>query len=183
MTNVASPIICRSALAIGAQRGVASFANTSGIGCAQPTISDRWCDTRVPGPSVDESVSMRSMVPTNCTMSNVPDGSNGSGSNGWLVCHSACRKRGPAGGERQKVALVPALLAGDGLRGAVHARAAGGVVGRGIVPQGFMKMLQHRMQPVAKVSFVDVGGQFVGFLQTQLAQRKKAVGAVPQVGV
>ncbi|WP_265304617.1 hypothetical protein [Verminephrobacter eiseniae] len=51
-TSVASPIICRSALAIEAHRGVASLANTLGIGCAmrlalrsdgcaQPTTSDR----------------------------------------------------------------------------------------------------------------------------------------------
>ncbi|WP_265658046.1 hypothetical protein [Verminephrobacter eiseniae] len=51
-TGVASPIICRSALAIEAHRGVASLANTLGIGCAlrlalrsdggaQPTTSDR----------------------------------------------------------------------------------------------------------------------------------------------
>ncbi|WP_265701674.1 hypothetical protein [Verminephrobacter eiseniae] len=50
--SVASPIICRSALAIEAHRGVASLANTLGIGCAmrlalrsdgcaQPTTSDR----------------------------------------------------------------------------------------------------------------------------------------------
>ncbi|WP_265657977.1 hypothetical protein [Verminephrobacter eiseniae] len=50
--RVASPIICRSALAIEAHRGVASLANTLGIGCAmrlalrsdgcaQPTTSDR----------------------------------------------------------------------------------------------------------------------------------------------
>ncbi|WP_265701702.1 hypothetical protein [Verminephrobacter eiseniae] len=50
-SSVASPIICRSALAIEAQRGVASLANTLGIGCAmrlalrsdgcaQPTTSD-----------------------------------------------------------------------------------------------------------------------------------------------
>ncbi|WP_265685688.1 hypothetical protein [Verminephrobacter eiseniae] len=50
-TSVASLIICRSALAIEAQRGVASLANTLGIGCAmrlalrsdgcaQPTTSD-----------------------------------------------------------------------------------------------------------------------------------------------
>src|SRR6218665_3323684 len=32
--SVASPIICRSALAIEAHRGVASLANTLGIGCA-----------------------------------------------------------------------------------------------------------------------------------------------------
>src|SRR6218665_3284760 len=49
--GVASPIICRSALAIEAHRGVASLANTLGIGCAmrlalrsdgcaQPTTSD-----------------------------------------------------------------------------------------------------------------------------------------------
>ncbi|WP_265685534.1 hypothetical protein [Verminephrobacter eiseniae] len=52
VTSVASPIICRSALAIEAHRGVASLANTLGIGCAmrlalrsdgcaQPTTSDR----------------------------------------------------------------------------------------------------------------------------------------------
>src|SRR6218665_604871 len=52
LTGVASPIICRSALAIEAHRGVASLANTLGIGCArrlalrsdgcaQPTTSDR----------------------------------------------------------------------------------------------------------------------------------------------
>ncbi|WP_265685442.1 hypothetical protein [Verminephrobacter eiseniae] len=51
-TSVASPIICRSALAIEAHRGVASLANTLGMGCAmrlalrsdgcaQPTTSDR----------------------------------------------------------------------------------------------------------------------------------------------
>ncbi|WP_265302465.1 hypothetical protein [Verminephrobacter eiseniae] len=51
-TSVSSPIICRSALAIEAHRGVASLANTLGIGCAlrlalhsdgcaQPTTSDR----------------------------------------------------------------------------------------------------------------------------------------------
>ncbi|WP_265302499.1 hypothetical protein [Verminephrobacter eiseniae] len=50
--SVASPIICRSALAIEAHRGVALLANTLGIGCAmrlalrsdgcaQPTTSDR----------------------------------------------------------------------------------------------------------------------------------------------
>ncbi|WP_265259805.1 hypothetical protein [Verminephrobacter eiseniae] len=50
--SVASPIICRSALAIEAHRGVASLANTRGMGCAlrlalrsdgcaQPTTSDR----------------------------------------------------------------------------------------------------------------------------------------------
>ncbi|WP_265305408.1 hypothetical protein [Verminephrobacter eiseniae] len=50
--GVASPIICRSALAIEAHRGVASLANTLCIGCAmrlalrsdgcaQPTTSDR----------------------------------------------------------------------------------------------------------------------------------------------
>ncbi|WP_265701786.1 hypothetical protein [Verminephrobacter eiseniae] len=50
-TSVASPIICRSALAIEAHRGVASLANTLGMGCAmrlalrsdgcaQPTTSD-----------------------------------------------------------------------------------------------------------------------------------------------
>ncbi|WP_409374605.1 hypothetical protein [Verminephrobacter eiseniae] len=50
-SSVASPIICRSALAIGAHRGVASLANTLGMGCAmrlalrsdgcaQPTTSD-----------------------------------------------------------------------------------------------------------------------------------------------
>ncbi|WP_265659402.1 hypothetical protein [Verminephrobacter eiseniae] len=49
--RVASPIICRSALAIEAHRGVASLANTLGMGCAmrlalrsdgcaQPTTSD-----------------------------------------------------------------------------------------------------------------------------------------------
>ncbi|WP_265259622.1 hypothetical protein [Verminephrobacter eiseniae] len=38
--SVASPITCRSALAIEAQRGVASLANTLGMGCAQPTTSD-----------------------------------------------------------------------------------------------------------------------------------------------
>ncbi|WP_265701651.1 hypothetical protein [Verminephrobacter eiseniae] len=49
--RVASPIICRSALAIETHRGVASLANTLGIGCAmrlalrsdgcaQPTTSD-----------------------------------------------------------------------------------------------------------------------------------------------
>src|SRR6218665_1841554 len=57
--SVASPIICRSALAIGAHRGVASLANTLGIGCAmrlaprsdgcaQPTTSDRWHGTSRP---------------------------------------------------------------------------------------------------------------------------------------
>ncbi|WP_265302791.1 hypothetical protein [Verminephrobacter eiseniae] len=51
LASVASPIICRSALAIEAHRGVASLANTLGIGCAmrlalrsdgcaQPTTSD-----------------------------------------------------------------------------------------------------------------------------------------------
>src|SRR6218665_743249 len=51
-TSVSSTIICRSALAIEAHRGVASLANTLGIGCAlrlalpsdgcaQPTTSDR----------------------------------------------------------------------------------------------------------------------------------------------
>ncbi|WP_265659482.1 hypothetical protein [Verminephrobacter eiseniae] len=51
MPSVASPIICRSALAIEPHRGVASLANTLGIGCtmrlalrsdgcAQPTTSD-----------------------------------------------------------------------------------------------------------------------------------------------
>src|SRR6218665_2321924 len=51
-TSVASPIICRSALAIEAHRGVASLANTLCIGCAlrlalrsagcaPPTTSDR----------------------------------------------------------------------------------------------------------------------------------------------
>ncbi|WP_265657986.1 hypothetical protein [Verminephrobacter eiseniae] len=50
--SVASPIICRSALAIGAHRGVASLANTARYGqamrlalrsdgCTQPTTSDR----------------------------------------------------------------------------------------------------------------------------------------------
>src|SRR6218665_348210 len=50
--SVASPIICRSALAIEAHRGVASLANTARYGqamrlalrsdgCAQPTTSDR----------------------------------------------------------------------------------------------------------------------------------------------
>ncbi|WP_265657795.1 hypothetical protein [Verminephrobacter eiseniae] len=50
--SVASPIRCRSALAIEAHRGVASLANTLGMGgamrlalrsdgCAQPTTSDR----------------------------------------------------------------------------------------------------------------------------------------------
>ncbi|WP_265701761.1 hypothetical protein [Verminephrobacter eiseniae] len=50
--SVASPIICRSALAIEAHRGVASLANTLGMGCAlrlalrsdgcaQSTTSDR----------------------------------------------------------------------------------------------------------------------------------------------
>src|SRR6218665_876935 len=54
--SVASPIICRSALAIEAHRGVASLANTLGMGCAmrlalhsdgcaQPTTSDRRRDT------------------------------------------------------------------------------------------------------------------------------------------
>ncbi|WP_265298540.1 hypothetical protein [Verminephrobacter eiseniae] len=49
--SVASPIICRFALAIEAHRGVASLANTLGMGCAmrlalrsdgcaQPTTSD-----------------------------------------------------------------------------------------------------------------------------------------------
>ncbi|WP_265701695.1 hypothetical protein [Verminephrobacter eiseniae] len=49
--SVASPIICRSALAIEAHRGVASLANTARYGqamrlalrsdgCAQPTTSD-----------------------------------------------------------------------------------------------------------------------------------------------
>ncbi|WP_265685469.1 hypothetical protein [Verminephrobacter eiseniae] len=49
--SVASPIICRSALAIEAHRGVASLANTDRYGqamrlalrsdgCAQPTTSD-----------------------------------------------------------------------------------------------------------------------------------------------
>src|SRR6218665_822486 len=33
-SSVASPIICRSALAIEAHRGVASLANTLGMGCA-----------------------------------------------------------------------------------------------------------------------------------------------------
>ncbi|WP_265286696.1 hypothetical protein [Verminephrobacter eiseniae] len=52
LNSVASPIICRSALAIEAHRGVASLANTLGIGramrlalrsdgCAQPATSDR----------------------------------------------------------------------------------------------------------------------------------------------
>ncbi|MCW5231582.1 L-threonylcarbamoyladenylate synthase [Verminephrobacter eiseniae] len=52
VASVASPIICRSALAIEAHRGVAALANTLGIGCAmrlalrsdgcaQPTTSDR----------------------------------------------------------------------------------------------------------------------------------------------
>src|SRR6218665_1317459 len=108
MTSVAAPDMCRSAPALGGQRREAALTHPRGIGgglgpqgCAQPsdggaqpTTYDPGRDTRVPGPSVDESVSMRSMVPTNCTMSNVPDGSNGS--NGWLVCHSACRKRAPA---------------------------------------------------------------------------------------
>jgi len=51
-SSVTSPIICRSALAIEAQRGAASLANTLGMGCAmrlalrsdgcaQPTTSDR----------------------------------------------------------------------------------------------------------------------------------------------
>ncbi|WP_265701698.1 hypothetical protein [Verminephrobacter eiseniae] len=50
--GVASPIICRSGLAIEAHRGVASLANTARYGqamrlalrsdgCAQPTTSDR----------------------------------------------------------------------------------------------------------------------------------------------
>src|SRR6218665_2998884 len=54
--SVASPIICRPALAVEAHRGVASVANTLGIGrtirlalrsdgCAQPTTSDRRRDT------------------------------------------------------------------------------------------------------------------------------------------
>ncbi|WP_265301695.1 hypothetical protein [Verminephrobacter eiseniae] len=34
LATVASPVICRSALAIEAQRGVASLANTLGMGCA-----------------------------------------------------------------------------------------------------------------------------------------------------
>ncbi|WP_265685484.1 hypothetical protein [Verminephrobacter eiseniae] len=49
--SAASPIICRSALAIEAHRGLASLANTLGMGramrlalrsdgCAQPTTSD-----------------------------------------------------------------------------------------------------------------------------------------------
>src|SRR6218665_1303276 len=57
--GVASPIICRSALAIEAHRGAASLANTLSIGCAmrlalrsdgcaQPTTSDRCRDTSVP---------------------------------------------------------------------------------------------------------------------------------------
>src|SRR6218665_1464247 len=55
--SVVSPIICRSALAIEAHRGVASLANTLGMGrpmrlalrsdgCAQPATSDRCRDTR-----------------------------------------------------------------------------------------------------------------------------------------
>src|SRR6218665_1125249 len=60
--SVASPIICRSALAIEAHRGGASLANTLGMGCAlrpalrsdgcvQPTTSDRGRDTSGGGPS------------------------------------------------------------------------------------------------------------------------------------
>ncbi|WP_265301779.1 hypothetical protein [Verminephrobacter eiseniae] len=52
MSRHRSPIICRSALAIEAQRGVAALANTLGMGCAmrlalrsdggaQPATSDR----------------------------------------------------------------------------------------------------------------------------------------------
>src|SRR6218665_1632377 len=52
LASVVSPIICRSALASEAHRGVASLANTLGMGCAmrlalrsdgcaQPTTSDR----------------------------------------------------------------------------------------------------------------------------------------------
>src|SRR6218665_916379 len=67
--SVASPIICRSALAMEAHRGVAWLANPLGIGramrlalrpdgCAQPTTSDRWRDT----------------------------GSAGMNANGWCMC-------------------------------------------------------------------------------------------------
>src|SRR6218665_3706759 len=56
-TSVVSPIICRSALAIEAHRGVASLANTARYGqairlalrshgCAQPTTYDRGRDAR-----------------------------------------------------------------------------------------------------------------------------------------
>src|SRR6218665_2623932 len=56
-SSVTSPIICRSALALQAQRGAASFANPPGMGCglrlalppdggARPTTSDRCRDTR-----------------------------------------------------------------------------------------------------------------------------------------
>ena len=89
----------------------------------------------------------------------------------------------PACGKGQKVAALQALLARDGFGGGVHAGAALASVVGGLVAQVFMKALQHRMQPVAKVALVHLGVQLIGLAQAQLALGEEAVGAVAQVGI
>ena len=68
---------------------------------------------------------------------------------------------------------MQALLAGDGFGSGVHAGAALVRVVGGLIAQVFMKTLQHRMQPVAKVALVHLGVQLVGLAQARLALGKK----------
>ncbi len=56
------------------------------------------------------------------------------------------------------------------------------MVGR-VGQQRLVKVLQHGVQPVAKVALVHFGIQFVGLAQTQLALCKEAVRTMAQVGI
>ena len=89
----------------------------------------------------------------------------------------------PACGKGQKVSVLQPLLAGDSLGGGVHAGAALVRVVGGLSQQRLVKVLQHGVQPVAKVALVHFGIQFVGLAQTQLALCKEAVRTMAQVGI
>ena len=87
---------------------------------------------------------------------------------------------GPRGLERQKFARLvgQALLLRDLRGGRVH---QGGAIGLRRVLQRLMKVTQHRVHPIAPIAGVDIHVELAFFLQAQLAQRKKAIGAGAQL--
>ena len=71
----------------------------------------------------------------------------------------------------------------DGLGGFIQPGGAGGAVCLRVGFQAFMKVVERGVQPVAEVAFVRPGIEFGRFLQIELAQGEKAVGAGAQVAI
>src|SRR6185369_12459433 len=89
----------------------------------------------------------------------------------------------PGRGERKELALVQPLRTRDFASRQIEQANAVRMERRAAAAKRLMKSPQHPMQPVAEVALVDLGVDFIVFLQTELPQRKEPIRTATQVFV